>query len=113
MQKHILIVEDESSIRDMVAFALRKAGMEAMHAADARTAHNAIGERVTELDASFLPCRAAPPDAELKHWLGRGGTRRRRANRDCGQAAPRRFAAAPRMRLQAGGCSGSASSPEP
>ena len=49
MQKHILIVEDESSIRDMVAFALRKAGMEAMHAADARAAQSAIGERVPDL----------------------------------------------------------------
>ena len=49
MQKHILIVEDETSIRDMVAFALRKAGMEAMHAADARAAQSAIGERVPDL----------------------------------------------------------------
>jgi len=49
MQKHILIVEDETAIRDMVAFALRKAGMEAMHAADARAAQSAIGERVPDL----------------------------------------------------------------
>ena len=49
MQKRILIVEDETAIRDMVAFALRKAGMEAMHAADARTAQTAIGERVPDL----------------------------------------------------------------
>ncbi|HJT98094.1 MAG TPA: response regulator, partial [Rhodanobacteraceae bacterium] len=49
MQKHILIVEDETSIRDMVAFALRKAGMEAMHAADARAAQSVIGERVPDL----------------------------------------------------------------
>ena len=49
VQKHILIVEDETSIRDMVAFALRKAGMEAMHAADARAAQSAIGERVPDL----------------------------------------------------------------
>lgn len=49
MQKHILIVEDETAIRDMVAFALRKAGMEAMHAADARAAQTAIGERVPDL----------------------------------------------------------------
>ena len=49
MQKHILIVEDETAIRDMVAFALRKAGMEAMHAPDARAAQSAIGERVPDL----------------------------------------------------------------
>ncbi|HEY6545792.1 MAG TPA: phosphate regulon transcriptional regulator PhoB [Dokdonella sp.] len=49
MQKHILIVEDEPAIRDMVAFALRKAGMEAMHAVDARAAQSAIGERVPDL----------------------------------------------------------------
>ena len=49
MQKHILIVEDEPAIRDMVAFALRKAGMEAMHAVDARAAQNAIGERIPDL----------------------------------------------------------------
>ncbi|MCP4514906.1 MAG: DNA-binding response regulator, partial [Delftia sp.] len=36
MHKRILIVEDEPSIRDMVAFALRKADMEAIQAADAR-----------------------------------------------------------------------------
>src|SRR5690242_14287153 len=33
----------------MVAFALRKAGMEAMHAADARAAQSVIGERVPDL----------------------------------------------------------------
>jgi two-component system phosphate regulon response regulator PhoB len=49
VQKHILIVEDEPSIRDMVAFALRKAGMEPVHAADARAAQGAIGERVPDL----------------------------------------------------------------
>ena len=49
MQKHILIVEDEPAIRDMVAFALRKAGMEAMHTVDARAAQNAIGERIPDL----------------------------------------------------------------
>ncbi|HEX3125376.1 MAG TPA: response regulator, partial [Rhodanobacteraceae bacterium] len=49
MQKHILIVEDEPAIRDMVAFALRKAGMEAAHAADARGAQSMIAERVPDL----------------------------------------------------------------
>lgn len=49
MHKRILIVEDEASIRDMVAFALRKAGMDAAHAADARAAQMAIAEQVPDL----------------------------------------------------------------
>jgi len=49
VQKHILIVEDEPAIRDMVAFALRKAGMDPAHAADARAAQGMIAERVPDL----------------------------------------------------------------
>jgi two-component system phosphate regulon response regulator PhoB len=49
VQKRVLIVEDEPAIRDMVAFALRKAGMEAIHAADARSAQAAIGDQVPDL----------------------------------------------------------------
>jgi two-component system, OmpR family, phosphate regulon response regulator PhoB len=49
MQKCILIVEDEPAIREMVAFALRKAGMDPMHAADARAAQSMIAERVPDL----------------------------------------------------------------
>jgi two-component system, OmpR family, phosphate regulon response regulator PhoB len=49
VHKHILIVEDEPAIRDMVAFALRKAGMEPSHAADARAAQTMIVERVPDL----------------------------------------------------------------
>ena len=49
MQKCILIVEDEPAIREMVAFALRKAGMDPMHAADARAAQGMIAERVPDL----------------------------------------------------------------
>ncbi len=49
MHKRILIVEDEASIRDMVAFALRKADMDVMHAADARAAQLAIAETVPDL----------------------------------------------------------------
>ena len=49
MHKRILIVEDETSIRDMIAFALRKADMEAMQAADARAAQLAISEQVPDL----------------------------------------------------------------
>ena len=49
MQKHILIVDDEPAIRDMVAFALRKGDYEPVHAGDGREAADAIAERVPDL----------------------------------------------------------------
>ena len=49
MQKHILIVDDEPAIRDMVAFALRKGDFEPIHAGDAREAQTAIADRVPDL----------------------------------------------------------------
>jgi len=49
VQKRVLIVEDEPSIRDMVAFALGKAGMQGIHAADARAAQSAIADQVPDL----------------------------------------------------------------
>ena len=49
MQKRILIVEDEPAIRDMVAFALSRAGYEPAHAADAMRAQESIAERVPDL----------------------------------------------------------------
>lgn len=49
MHKRILIVEDEASIRDMIAFALRKADMEAAHAADARAAQLSIADQLPDL----------------------------------------------------------------
>jgi two-component system phosphate regulon response regulator PhoB len=49
VQKRILIIEDEASIREMVAFALRKADMEPMQAADAREAQMAIAGTVPDL----------------------------------------------------------------
>jgi two-component system, OmpR family, phosphate regulon response regulator PhoB len=55
VHKRILIVEDEASIRDMIAFALRKADMEATHAADARAAQLAIANQ--------------PPDLILLDWM--------------------------------------------
>ena len=49
MQKRILIVEDEPAIRDMLAFALGKAGYEPVHAGDGREAAEAIAERIPDL----------------------------------------------------------------
>ena len=49
MHKQILIVEDEAAIRDMVAFAVTRSGMQAVHAADARAAQEAIMQRVPDL----------------------------------------------------------------
>ncbi|HET7558093.1 MAG TPA: phosphate regulon transcriptional regulator PhoB [Rhodanobacteraceae bacterium] len=55
MQKRILIVEDESAIRDMVAFALRQADMFPVPAVDARAALSAIADQ--------------PPDLVLLDWM--------------------------------------------
>jgi two-component system phosphate regulon response regulator PhoB len=49
VHKQILIVEDEPAIRDMVAFALTRAGLEPVHAADTRAAQDAIMARVPDL----------------------------------------------------------------
>jgi len=49
VHKRILIVEDEASIRDMVAFAIRKADMEPIHAEDAQAAQLAIADTVPDL----------------------------------------------------------------
>ncbi|MCO5054103.1 phosphate regulon transcriptional regulator PhoB [Thermomonas sp.] len=55
MQKRVLVVEDEAAIRDMIAFALRKADIEVAHAADASAALVAIAD--------------APPDLILLDWM--------------------------------------------
>ena len=49
MQKRILIVDDEPAIREMVAYALRKADYEPVHAGDSREAQVAITEKVPDL----------------------------------------------------------------
>ena len=49
MQKRILIVEDEASIRDMIAFALRKADLETFLASDAGEAQEAITKSIPDL----------------------------------------------------------------
>ena len=47
--KHILIVEDEQPIREMVMFALTSAGYEAEEAADSRQAQASIAEHLPDL----------------------------------------------------------------
>ena len=49
MSKRILVVEDEPAIREMVAFALRRAEYEPVQAADATEAHAAIADSVPDL----------------------------------------------------------------
>lgn len=47
--KHILIVEDEQAIREMVSFALGRAGFELEEAADAVEAQERLAERLPDL----------------------------------------------------------------
>ena len=60
MQKHILVVEDEPAIRDMLAFALRKGDFAPLLAGDAREAQVRIAERI--------------PDLILLDWMLPGGS---------------------------------------
>lgn len=49
MEQRILVVEDETAIRDMIAFALKRAGLQPILAEDARAAQNQIAERLPDL----------------------------------------------------------------
>jgi len=49
VQRRILIVEDEAAIADMVVFALKRAGFEAVSSPDASAAQSAIMEKVPDL----------------------------------------------------------------
>lgn len=49
MNRKILIVEDEPAVREMVAFALRRADFEPVEASDAREAREAIMHQVPDL----------------------------------------------------------------
>jgi two-component system, OmpR family, phosphate regulon response regulator PhoB len=55
MQKHILVVEDDTAIREMVAFALSKADFRVTLAANA--------------DAALVSITDAPPDLILLDWM--------------------------------------------
>ncbi|MBK8067777.1 MAG: phosphate regulon transcriptional regulator PhoB [Rhodanobacteraceae bacterium] len=49
MEQRVLVVEDETAIRDMIAFALKRAGIAPMLAEDARAAQLAIADRLPDL----------------------------------------------------------------
>ena len=49
MEQRVLVVEDETAIRDMIAFALKRAGLVPMLAEDARAAQLLIAERLPDL----------------------------------------------------------------
>jgi two-component system phosphate regulon response regulator PhoB len=48
-QINVLVIDDESSIREMISFALGKAGMDVRCAADAREALQKIGEQAPDI----------------------------------------------------------------
>jgi two-component system phosphate regulon response regulator PhoB len=49
VEQRVLVVEDEAAIRDMIAFALKRAGLQPMLAEDARMAQHLIAERLPDL----------------------------------------------------------------
>src|SRR5699024_6048199 len=60
MQKHVLVVEDEAPIRDMIKFALTRAGFAVSEAPDAQSARLAVADR--------------RPDLVLLDWMLPGGS---------------------------------------
>lgn len=48
-EKTVLVVEDESAIREMIAFSVRRAGFAAVEAADSGSARRAIADRAPDL----------------------------------------------------------------
>jgi two-component system, OmpR family, phosphate regulon response regulator PhoB len=48
-EKSVLVVEDESAIREMIALSLKRAGFDAREAADSGSARRAIADRVPDL----------------------------------------------------------------
>jgi two-component system phosphate regulon response regulator PhoB len=49
VEQRVLVVEDETAIRDMIAFALKRAGLQPMLAEDTRTAQHLIADRLPDL----------------------------------------------------------------
>ena len=49
MEQRVLVVQDETAIRDMIAFALKRASLVPMLAEDARTAQHLIADRLPDL----------------------------------------------------------------
>jgi len=49
VEQRVLVVEDETAIREMIAFALKRAALLPMLAEDARTAQHLIAERLPDL----------------------------------------------------------------
>ena len=49
MEQRVLVVEDETAIRDMIAFALKRASLVPMLAEDARAAQLLIADRLPDL----------------------------------------------------------------
>lgn len=49
MEQRVLVVEDETAIRDMIAFALKRASLVPMLAEDSRAAQHLIAERLPDL----------------------------------------------------------------
>ena len=65
-QAQVLVVDDESAIREMIQFALRRAGMDVHGAADAHEALTSISESKPDIILMDEPASALDPIATLK-----------------------------------------------